>query len=68
MSLDGYIADSNHSADWIVRDPDIDFGEMFARFDTFLMGSAYIRIHGAPRPGKYSGKGSCGVFAHAAAK
>jgi dihydrofolate reductase len=38
MSLDGYIAGPNGEADWIVMDPDIDFGALFDRFDTFLMG------------------------------
>src|ERR687897_159109 len=38
MSLDGYIAGPNGEADWIIMDPDIDFGAMFERFDTFLMG------------------------------
>lgn len=38
MSLDGYIAGPNGEADWIVMDPDIDFGEIFARFDTLVMG------------------------------
>jgi dihydrofolate reductase len=37
-SLDGYIAGPNGEADWIVTDPDIDFAELFAQFDTFLMG------------------------------
>src|SRR5262249_25134083 len=38
MSLDGYLAGPNGEADWIVMDPDIDFGKLFANFDTLLMG------------------------------
>ena len=38
MSLDGYIAGPNGEADWIVMDPDIDFGATFSRFDTLLIG------------------------------
>jgi dihydrofolate reductase len=38
MSLDGFIAGPNGEGDWIVIDPDIDFGSMFARFDTIVMG------------------------------
>ena len=38
MSLDGFIAGPNGEYDWIVTDPDIDFAEMMAQFDTFLIG------------------------------
>ena len=38
MSLDGYIAGPNGESDWIPMDPEIDFGELFAGFDTLLMG------------------------------
>ena len=38
MSLDGYIAGPNGEADWIVMDPDFDFGTIFSRFDTLLIG------------------------------
>ena len=38
MSLDGFIAGPNGEVDWIVMDPDMDFGAMFRRFDTLLIG------------------------------
>src|SRR5215213_5349453 len=38
MSLDDYIAGPNGEADWIIMDPDIDFGALFDQFDTFLVG------------------------------
>ncbi len=38
MSLDGFIDGPNSEADWIVMDPDIDFGATFSRFDTLLIG------------------------------
>src|ERR1700741_2600083 len=38
MSLDGYIAAPDGGADWIVMDREIDFGALFAQFDTFVMG------------------------------
>lgn len=38
MSLDGYIAGPNGESDWIVMDPDIDFGAVFHEFDTVLLG------------------------------
>jgi len=37
-SVDGYIAGPKGEFDWIIRDPEIDFGALFAQFDTFLMG------------------------------
>jgi len=38
MSLDGYIAGPKGEYDWIVIDPEIDFGSMFKQFDTVLLG------------------------------
>jgi dihydrofolate reductase len=38
MSLDGYIAGPDGESDWIIMDPEIDFGELFRQFDTALMG------------------------------
>lgn len=37
-SLDGFIADEAGGYDWIVQDDAIDFAELYARFDTFVMG------------------------------
>ncbi|HSJ13011.1 MAG TPA: dihydrofolate reductase family protein [Longimicrobiales bacterium] len=37
-SLDGYIAGPKDEIDWIVMDPEIDFGAIMAQFDTLLMG------------------------------
>ena len=38
MSLDGYIAGPKGEYDWIVMDPEIDFGALMRSFDTMLMG------------------------------
>jgi dihydrofolate reductase len=38
MSLDGYISGPRGEIDWIVADPAMEFGAVFAQFDTFLMG------------------------------
>jgi dihydrofolate reductase len=40
MSLDGYIAGPKGEFDWIISDPEIDFGAVFAEFDTLLVGRA----------------------------
>jgi dihydrofolate reductase len=38
MSLDSYIAGPNGEFDWILMDPEIDFGALTSSFDTILMG------------------------------
>jgi len=38
MSLDGFIAGPNGEADWIENDPEVDFGAIWAQFDTGIMG------------------------------
>jgi dihydrofolate reductase len=38
VSLDGYIAGPNGESDWIIMDPEIDFGAVMAAFDTVLLG------------------------------
>lgn len=47
VSLDGYIAGPKGESDWIVMDPDIDFGALFAQFDTFVMGRRTFETAGA---------------------
>jgi dihydrofolate reductase len=37
-TLDGFIADPEGGYDWIIMDEAIDFGAIFAEFDTFVMG------------------------------
>ncbi len=55
ISLDGYIAATDGSYDWIVMDPDIDFGSMMRAFDSILMGRKSYEITrqhgGAGMPG-----------------
>lgn len=57
MSLDGYIAGPNGEADWILMDPEIDFGTIFSQFDTLLMGRRTFESVGA------MGGGGGGPFA-----
>lgn len=55
MSLDGCIAGPSGEIDWIVMDPEIDFGAMMGSFDTLLMGrksyQAALKMGGAGMPG-----------------
>ena len=44
-SLDGYIASAKGDLDWIVMDPEIDFGELFKQFDT--LNCAALNMAGA---------------------
>jgi dihydrofolate reductase len=56
-SLDGFIAASDGSYDWIINDPAIDFVGLFKQFDTFVMGRGTFEItlthqgEGNPTPG-----------------
>ena len=43
-SLDGYIAGPKGEADWIIMDPEIDFGAIFQQFDTFLIGRRTFEV------------------------
>jgi dihydrofolate reductase len=55
MSLDGYIAGPNGEYDWIVKDPEMDFGALFARFDTLLMGRRTFELTQSPGAPKMRG-------------
>lgn len=57
-SLDGYVAAPDGKADWIPMDPDIDFGALFAQFDTLLMGR---RTFETTTGGGQSGGGAFGM-------
>jgi dihydrofolate reductase len=43
-SLDAYIAGPQGEFDWIVMDPEIDFAEIWSRYDTLLMGRRTFEI------------------------
>ncbi len=55
MSLDGYIAGPNGEFDWILMDPDIDFGAMMNGFDTVLMGRLSYEVTAAHGGGAMPG-------------
>jgi dihydrofolate reductase len=53
VSLDGYIAGPKGESDWIVMDPEIDFGALMSAFDTILLGRKTYeatRQHGGGLP------------------
>lgn len=50
-SLDGYITGPDGEYDWIVMGPDIDFAELFAEFDTALLGRRSYEALTGPLPG-----------------
>ncbi len=55
MSVDGFIADRDGGSDWIVLDPEIDFGALMDSFDTVLMGRRTFEAakrRGGLMPGK----------------
>jgi dihydrofolate reductase len=54
-SLDGYIAGPKGEYDWIIMDPDIDFRELFAQFDTLLMGRVTYEAAASMGPSLWSG-------------
>ncbi len=51
MSLDGYIAGPGGEYDWIITDPAIDFGALFAQFDVVLMGRATFEVSASQMSG-----------------
>lgn len=64
-SLDGYIANENGSYDWIIDDPTIDFGALFAEFDTLIMGRRTFEMVEAaknPAEGEHAAVSEAGVY------
>jgi len=58
-SLDGFIAGPNGEADWIAMDPDIDFGAIWAKFDTLLIGRKTFAT--MAKPGKQKRNATFGL-------
>jgi dihydrofolate reductase len=54
-SLDGYIAGPKGEADWIIMDPDIDFGALYKQFDTVLVGRRTFEVMARARRAEVPG-------------
>lgn len=59
-SVDGYIAGPKGEADWIIRDPEMDFRALFEQFDTVLLGRRTYEI--TQRPGAPPWPSSTSVY------
>jgi dihydrofolate reductase len=46
-SLDGFIAGPRGEFDWIVQDPEVDFGALYRQFDTMLVGRKTFELMAA---------------------
>lgn len=55
MSLDGFIAGPNGEADWIITDPEMDFGAAWAEFDTLLIGRKTFEVMASAGSGSTPG-------------
>lgn len=59
VSLDGYIAGPNGEFDWILMDPDIDFGALMGAFDTVLLGRKTYEVTRQQAGGAASCSAAC---------
>ncbi len=64
MSLDGYIAGPEGEFDWIVHEPAVDFGALFAQFDTFLVGRRTFELMRKPSSPPLPPGSKIFVFSH----
>jgi len=56
ISLDGFIAGPRGEFDWIVQDPEVDFGALHRQFDTMLVGrKTFALMEGQGEAGRIPG-------------